>query len=405
MNSGEKLVKRLSMDLIYSLLGIMVFNASLQLIVYPMMERRIGTEAFGNVLTLLSVISIAASSFGSAANYSRMLANANHPTKNGDYNRFLSLTSVLSVAAAIVSLYIFDSFTLPLIVSFSILMIVSIFRYYADVPFRLSLNYKYYFLYYVAASIGYIVGTLVFSMKNTWAIAFALGEASALLFAFLKSDIFKGPHFQKSDYYAENMNALTALASANLLSSLVLNADRFLIRLTTSAEMVTVFYAATLIGKVVSMLGTPLNSVLIGYLSKVQLTKRHVGIAVLISLTITICATFACWIGSIILIRLLYPSVYEVSRPFFMMGNLGQIFYFVSNTLMVLVMCICREKISLYVSLLHIILFCIFVIPAGLFVGIWGIVISLAAVNIIKYIVILLIAWRKAPAASSAKPS
>lgn len=396
MRVNLKFIKKLSMDFIYSMLGIVIFNATIQLLVYPTVERSMGTAAFGNALTLLSVVSVVATSFGSAANYSRMLANAQHPTINGDYNRFLGVVSLLSIAVSIIALSLFDSLNVILVLTFPLLMIFSIFRYYADVPFRLKLNYKNYFLYYLAASVGYAAGAYLFKSAETWALAFAVGELTALAFACIKSDIFKRPWLDKSEYYRTNVKALTALSVSNLLSNLVLNADRFLIRLTIGAEMVTVFYVSTLIGKTISMVGTPLNSVLIGYLSKAKLNRRHIAIAALISVTVVVLGTLVCWVGSIIVIRFLYPSVYETARPFFLLGNLSQIFFFISNTLMVLVMCICGEDMSLKVSILHIVLFCVLVVPGGLIWGMWGIIIALAAVNMVKYLAILAIAWRRA---------
>ena len=82
-------VKGVSRDLIDSMLGLIAMNGVIQLLLYPCFQRQLGTDKFGQVLTLLSIVSIMGSTFGVAANYSRMVAKTKNIDCNGDYNRFL----------------------------------------------------------------------------------------------------------------------------------------------------------------------------------------------------------------------------------------------------------------------------------------------------------------------------
>ena len=53
-----------------------------------------------------------------------------------------------------------------------------------------------------------------------------------------------------------------------LIAAVILNADRIILQAVDGGTSVTVFYAATLIGKMVSLISMPLNGVIIGHLSK-----------------------------------------------------------------------------------------------------------------------------------------
>ena len=93
---------------------------------------------------------------------------------------------------------------------FALLSIGTMWRFYADVEFRLRLNYKRYFIYYAIISAGYATGAAVFHVTGRW-------EVSLLL--------------------------------RNILSG----------------EAVTIFCHASLPGKTIAMVSTPQSSVIIGY--------------------------------------------------------------------------------------------------------------------------------------------
>ena len=71
----------------------------------------------------------------------------------------------------------------------------------------------------------------------------------------------------KSEAFKDNLKAVFYISCGNLLSAFVLHADRVILRLFAGAEEVTVFYTASLMGKIVALLTTPLNGIIISYLA------------------------------------------------------------------------------------------------------------------------------------------
>ena len=93
-------LKGITGDFIYSMLGLVVMNGVIQLVLYPFLSKQLGADEFGVVLTLISIVPIMGSTFGTAANYSRMVTHMKKQDSNSDYNIFLLGVAVVSVAVS-----------------------------------------------------------------------------------------------------------------------------------------------------------------------------------------------------------------------------------------------------------------------------------------------------------------
>lgn len=385
-------------DLIYSVAGLICMNGVLQLFLYPFLEKRMGTEAFGNVITLLAVISVLATTFGSGANYARMVAGTKEHGKNGDFNLFLLVASALSgvIAAALVPV-IAGRQSAFYLAGMVLLTVLSILRYYGDVEYRLHVNFRGFFVYYLLISLGYAAGTLLFPVTGSWILAVLPGELACLVLVTVRGGIFRGPGIlSPSPYFAENLRSILLLSGTNLINALVLHSDKLLLRMTVSADAVTVFYVATLVGKIVALLTTPLNGVIIGYLSryKGRFTARFFSAALAVAAAGCLVFTGACLLVSHLFVRVMYPTVYETAKSFFLAANAGQILYFISGSLMVVVLRFTDEKYQLMINTAYAVLFALIVIPSVSFYGLWGITFGLLAVNVLRFALVTAVGYR-----------
>ena len=67
MKIPDKL-KGITGDFMYSMMGLIVMNGVIQLALYPFLSKQLGTDEFGVVLTLISLISIMGSTSAMALN-------------------------------------------------------------------------------------------------------------------------------------------------------------------------------------------------------------------------------------------------------------------------------------------------------------------------------------------------
>ena len=206
-------------SVVLSVIGIGVYNAVLQFLVYPVINRRVGEDAFGNVLTLLSVLSVAAVAVGAGVNYARMANVPRFPTENGDYNRCLlpGLAAVALFGAGALAY-----FGAPHILSwalFPLLCVLSTVRYYGNVAFRLKVNYRKNFLFYLLLALGYALGLLLFRLIGIWEVAILFGELFAIVYVVLSSPVLRRPFWKTSENARKVRASCAALIPAQFANA------------------------------------------------------------------------------------------------------------------------------------------------------------------------------------------
>lgn len=389
MATDKKKIFNIASDLVFSIAGLMLMNGMLQLLINPMLNEWMGEAAFGNYQSIFAVVSIMGTTFGVAANYSRMVRSRDKKDTNGDYNIFLVVIAVLCVAVAAGTLIVYKSFNAAHFVLLSVLTVATVLRYYGDVNYRMKLNYKGFFVYYAIITAGYCLGLLLFKFVSpVWMLTILAGEVAAVIFVLFNGDIFKGKKMlTRSEHFGGTMKSVGVLSTTNLLSAVAQQSDKIILGLAMGGEAVTTFYVATLLGKVISLLTTPLNGVLIGYLTKYEgkFTKKMVAVFTAVLLGLGIVAVVGCYIASEIFVKLFYPDVFADAEKYFLLASAGQVFYFISNCLMTVILRVASEKYQMYINIVYIIIYAATVIPLTMSFGIWGMTIALLITNGAKF--------------------
>ncbi|SQA06892.1 capsular polysaccharide synthesis protein Cap5K [Staphylococcus aureus] len=125
------------MDSVKTIIGTLLIALGLQFLAYPIINQRVGNEAFGSILTIYTIITITSVVLGNTLNNIRLI-NMNLYKSNHYYWKFVSilLISILieSIALIIVFLYFFNLSTIDII--FLILLnILMCLRIYLNVFF------------------------------------------------------------------------------------------------------------------------------------------------------------------------------------------------------------------------------------------------------------------------------
>jgi len=399
----KKNVFKIAGDMIYSILGLVAMNGVLQLLLYPSIEKKLGSDVFGNVQVVLSLVSILATMFGTAANYGRMVAKKNGRSNNGDFNIFLLLTFPVAIIASIVCVkLVFGSFDIALCILVGILSIISILRYYGDVEYRLNVNFKRFFIYYLLIAAGYAVGTLFvvknfFGQNNSWAAAMILGEALCVMFVGITGGIFKGKDLVKaSEYFKQNFGTILFLVGSNFINAIVLKGDAFILKGFYGSEAVTVFYVATLVGKIIALLTTPLNGIIIGYLTnyKGKIDKKFFTVATFLGLGVGLLFTACCLPVSHIFVKLMYSEeTYNLAKGYFLLANAGQVLYFISGSMMVVVLRFTHERWQLIINMIYAALYVAVVVPLTGCFGIMGITWGILIVNSLRFLMVITLGY------------
>ena len=383
-------IKNFFKDSLWSIAGLLIMNAVLQFMIYPVWNARLGSETYGRILYLISLMNIAAIPWGSSANMIRILHKGSAKADSNLYAAILLPISALMFPLAV--LLWRDAPSFPAAALYGLLLSLTIWRYYADVEYRLSLNYTGYFLYYLGISAGYLFGLLLFRYTGFWTLALLPGECLATLLVFLRYASF---HFSALPDF-RNLRAVSSeifmMVASNTLSTLIFNGDRLILQWFAGGTAVTVFYIASLMGKTASLITVPLSSALAGHIRAYQgkLTKRLYGLSLILTVSGILAATGGTWLFSQLVLRFLYPHEFAAAQAFFLFGNVAYVMYFVGNILMIVLLRFCPVTYQVFVNSFYAAAFCILCVPGTCLWGIHGFCICFASVCLLR---LLLIVW------------
>ena len=350
---------------IYTIAGALVLNGVLQLLVYPRLNAEMGGEALGSVLYITGLVAILGPSIGQALNTGRLVVRRDYDVSNGDYNTTILLFSAIGIAAALVysalgssSIRGAGTFILT-----AVLLLITIFRYYGDVEYRLSLRYRDYFIYYLLIAVGYAVGYVIYHFGGSWFLIFLIGESAALVYVALKGSIFKG-FFDRSASFNVVLTKGAILVMSYFVTNTTLNIDRLVLDRTLGGTAVTQYYVVSLIGKTLVLFIAPINTIIISYLTKgnVSLGRKDFWKYAGAGLVIALAFFGLCQIGTPLFVRLFYPDLREAVRPLITVVNLSQILSMLSAYLFIIVLTFTSEKWQLGLQIAHLCLLLILIV-------------------------------------------
>ena len=264
--------KKILSDMFINIIATSVPTLILQLIILPFLTGYMSDERYGLLVTILSLMNVIPATFGNVLNNIRLLNREDDETntKIANYNiLLLILTGINLLIVMLFSLFYDKQITM---ISISLNILVSIFwlmKEYYIVTFRLKIDYFAIMVCNFVMIIGYLVGLFFFLITGYWQLIYLLGYFLSLIYIFFKGDLWKEPFVISSEFKSLSFQTFL-LISASFLSRVMTYADKLLIFPILGGVITSIYYAATLSGKIVSLAMTPLSSVILTYLSKTK---------------------------------------------------------------------------------------------------------------------------------------
>lgn len=370
-------------------------NGVLQLMIYPLLNRHMGAEQLGILLYITGLVSILCPSVGQALNTSRLVVRRTCDVTNGDYNLLLLIFGgVGSIICLAVSRTTISSAAMGLFVI--LLLMTTIFRYYGDVEYRLNLNYRRYFIYYVVISAGYAAGYGLYVITGNWFLVFLSGEILALVYVAVTGTVFHG-FFRRSQYFSKAFVRGGFLVFSYLITNTTLNMDRVVLKYLIGSTAVTQYYVTSLIGKTMVLLVAPVNTILISYLTKQKETlnkKQYLGF---VGAGLGVSAVFFLFaqIGTPLFVRLFYNDLYDSVKGLMTVVNLTQILGLLSAYLFILVLTFTEEKWQLILQIGHLAVMAALVLIFAGKHGIMGFAVATLAANALRVVAVTVLGLTK----------
>lgn len=264
--------KKFLFDALLNVVSTAVPIIILQLVTLPIVGTRLGGEEYGLVVTLISLFTILSFPFGNVLNNIRLLLDEEYKEKNisGDFNFLLTISLILSIPMIIIgTIYYEGKFSLISILSIIIISCLNLLREYLVVSFRLQLNYRLILVNSLVLGVGYMVGTFLFYQTGFWHLIFIIGYGFSFIHVLRSSNLLKET-FTITKLFNSTTYKSVILLGSSLLKNLLSYSDKLIIFPLLGPTAVSIYYTATIVGKIMSMAINPVNGVILSYLARLE---------------------------------------------------------------------------------------------------------------------------------------
>lgn len=394
-------LKSISADFVLNIVASFIATGTLQLIVYPLLARKLDSNAYGIVLTIMGTANTIVATIGVSLNNTRILVNEDYEKKNvsGD---FLPILLLLNIVAVVVYFFLSlknNQSSLLTTILVCVYAFLGSIRTYGSVAYRIVINYKKNLFCSFFIALGNFIGIMIYYHSDIsaeiWPLPFILGEILGIIYIRLSSNVFDDKFIftalVKRTICKESILLLTTL-SGNLLLYL----DRLVLLPLLGGESVTIYTVASVFGKSIGVLMSPIAGVLLSYFfqSGFIMGRRKYWIINLTYIIATgifigVSAIFGRWFTGI-----LYPTVIGKADKYVFIANLSAIIIVFSNLIQPSVLKIAPTYWQLLIQVLYIILYLGNGVVMTKQYGLYGFAVAALIASIIKTVILLVIGDR-----------
>jgi O-antigen/teichoic acid export membrane protein len=267
--------KKMFYDAVLNILATAIPLGVLQFIILPVIGDKLGDVNYGLVVTVISMTRLLSHPFGNALNNIRLLQNNKYKKYNvtGDFNILLTSSIIINTIVMIVgTIYYIGIFSFIDIILIVLISSLDLAREYLIVTFRLSLNYKAILVNNVILGIGYTIGLVFFYLSGYWQLIYIFGAGLSFLYIVKESNLLQ-EGFNSTLLFKESTRKSVVLFFSVIIRTALLYADKLILFPLMGPVAVSIYYTATILGKLISRIIGPISSVMLSYLAKIKKIK------------------------------------------------------------------------------------------------------------------------------------
>lgn len=386
--------KKIVVDMCLNIIAVTIPVAVLQLIVYPITAKSIGGDSYGLMITIYSVWIMISNSLGNVLNNIRLLYENAYLKQNikGDFNILLGRWGLINsiTICGIIIFYCKGLYAEHIILGIIISLLI-ITKDYTEVGFRLNLNYKAIVVNNALQGIGFLIGTYITMKTGIWEFIFLIGYLLGCAFCVIKTRLLKEP-FVKTGLFSKVNGDVNRLVIATIISNMMNYADKLVLYPIIGGYAVSVYYTATILGKIIGMLTGPINSVILSYISKWQGNKKRILNKVLII------GFLLCLVGYVItlivakpIIGLLFPQWVEEVMHYIPVTTINVLLLALISIVSPFVLKFCKMEWQIVINCVSVIVYFSGALLLWKFFGLMGFCFGAMIGTIAKLIIMLVV--------------
>lgn len=375
----------------------------LQLITLPIVGSTLGSGNFGVVITTVSIFTVISFPLGNVLNNVRLLRDEKYKQKklSGDYNYLLLGSSIFSsLMMLVVSILFIEKLEFYNLILLVLVVLISLTREYLLVSYRLNLNFKGIFTNNILLSIGYIIGTLLFIITRIWELIYLSGYLISVIYLVKTTPLLSEP-VVKTKMFKDTFDKFKILYGSSLLNNVLNNADKIILLPLLGAKMVSIYYTASIFGKVISMFFNPINGVILSYLVKMKgIRQRYLLKGLMLMSLIGVLGYFLILFLSPLFFNLFYPSWAKESSELVNITAATAIISVFSSIFLPLNLRYNNLKWQIYISASNLIFFILTAFYMTSLYGLFGFTIAVLLSAAYRFVFQVLIYWCNPPKVS-----
>ncbi|TCK93143.1 hypothetical protein EDC19_1322 [Natranaerovirga hydrolytica] len=386
--------RKIIIDSILSIIASAIPIIVLQLIVLPIVGLKLGDTEYGIAVTLISMATLFSLPFGNVLNNIRLLMDVEYKDKNisGDFNILVFSSIVINAIIMVIgTIYYENSFSLISILLVVIFSGLNILREYLIVTFRIIINYKSILINNIILGIGYLFGLLVFSYLGYWQLIYVFGASFSLAYINKKSNLLK-EGFVKTKLFKKTTYKSLILFISIFMKSLLNYADKLILFPLLGPSAVSVYYSATLMGKIISMAITPISGVMLSYLAKMSRFKMKDFILMVSLVSIVgFLGYFIILIVSEPILNLLYPHWADESLSLIHITTATAIVGVITSVIHPVILRFNHINWQLFINFINLVIYVVCVMIFYNLYGLIGFCLGMLIASLIKLLIMIFV--------------
>lgn len=371
-------------------------TAIIQLLIFPLLSRQMSSESFGIAVSLYGFNNLIVVFLGNSMNNIRLIYDNKIEEKgNFSFLVILSLVGSFIFSSVLYLLYGGNQSAIEIVITV-LFTVISTFRAYLLVYFRLQLEYVKVLYTNILILIGYIIGLLLFTIIPIWSIVFLVGETIGTIYC-LKNSTFKLEKVKKTNSLKFLSREYGNLTLSNGVSNGLKYLDRFLITPLLGAASMSLYYSVSVFSKIINMVVIPFNNVLLSYINNMNSreARKYFLIINVCSAGLMIPVFFILNFVTPYFLRILYPQFVEDAIPYISVVNLANIFNLLTSISNPFILKFHEMKSQVYIQIFYGSIYVLSALYLSYSYGLMGFAIATAFSFFLKWVLMLILGLRK----------
>lgn len=313
-------------DLTLKLIANIISTFIRNVIVLPALARFFTNSEYGEIVTIIGVITTITAGFGNALLSTRLVMETRYKEDNyeGDFNVICLVVSGISIIFSIpISMYFPEISGLELFFVSCILFAETYVGYHSG-WFILRQDYRKLLVYTIVGGAGFVIGIILTRLTGYWTLTYLCSDVSSFLFLYLLSPLVKEKKVLTPELKI-TLNKYFILFLTTVLTNALAYLDRLLLYPLIGSEAVAIYTTASVFGKAFNLVAIPVSSILLGYYAteRIKLSVKKYWFINFITLAMLILFVFITKLIGNEITSILYPTLIDEAQPYILIANLS----------------------------------------------------------------------------------